>query len=100
MNAKASHRQRVANRWIACRSSRPEARYRVFCFPYAGGSDVIYRQWDEQLPEQFAVYPVQLPGRGWRISEPAFTSVPHLVANMAPELRPYLNKPFVLFGHS
>ena len=46
------------------------------------------------------VCPVQLPGRGSRITEPPFTEIGQLVQAAGPSLAPYLDKPFALFGHS
>jgi surfactin synthase thioesterase subunit len=41
-----------------------------------------------------------LPGRETRLREPAFTSMPELVAALDAALVPYLEGPFVIFGHS
>lgn len=73
---------------------------RLFCFPYAGGGDSVFRAWQKGLPEAIEVCPVQLPGRGARISEPPFTELSPLVRAAAQALAPHWDKPFALFGHS
>ena len=72
----------------------------MFCFPYAGGGASTYRGWGASLPNDLEVCPVQLPGRESRLREPAFTSIESMVPAAADALAPYLNLPFVLFGHS
>jgi medium-chain acyl-[acyl-carrier-protein] hydrolase len=86
--------------WLAHHRPLSRASLRLFCFPYAGGSAAIYRSWSESLPWQVEVCPVQLPGRGIRIREAAFTQMPDLVEDVAKDLSTYLDKPFAFFGHS
>jgi medium-chain acyl-[acyl-carrier-protein] hydrolase len=86
--------------WIVVTKPNPEASLRLFCFPYAGGTASIFRTWQSSLSSKIEVCSVQLPGRGRRVNEPAFTSVEALVQPLAQALLPYLDKPFVFFGHS
>ncbi len=72
----------------------------MFCFPYAGGGASIYRGWASSLPADVEVCPVQLPGRESRLREPPFNSSAPMVAALAEGLQPYLDMPFVFFGHS
>lgn len=88
------------SRWLARSGEKAKASIRVFCFPYAGGTTHTYRSWQGLLPESIDVAPVQLPGRGQRLSEPPFQRLPELVEVLAHELVPHLNKPFAFFGHS
>lgn len=46
------------------------------------------------------VCPVELPGRGKRITSAPFTRLQLLVQAIAIALLPYLDKPFAFFGHS
>ena len=73
---------------------------RLFCFPYAGGGDVIFRSWQRILPDTVEVCPVQLPGRGSRITEPPCTEINKLIRLTGEALALHLDKPFALFGHS
>src|SRR5262249_13687929 len=87
-------------RWLACARPRPQADIRLFCFPYAGGGASVFRGWADGLPASVEVCPVQLPGRGTRFREPAFTRLPPLIEALAESLRPHLDRPFAFFGHS
>ena len=78
----------------------PKASLRLFCFPYAGGGDSVFRSWQEKLPDTIEACPFQLPGRGSRIAEPPCTDLDQLVRSAGEAFAPYLDKPFALFGHS
>ena len=90
----------VLNSWMTCRKPIPQARLRLFCFPYAGGGVSIFRAWSDGLPADVEVCPVQLPGRGTRLMEPPFTRLSPLIQALAQALFPLLDKPFAFFGHS
>lgn len=92
--------ERVHSRWLANCRLRPDATVRLFCFPYAGGSAAIFRTWQDGLPESIEDFPVQLPGRGGRYSEPPFHHLEETVAALAQALSPFFDKPFAFFGHS
>lgn len=86
--------------WLSCYKTNPYAKLRLFCFPFAGGGSSIFRTWSQDLPNWIEVCPVQLPGRENRISEKPFDKMDPLVAFVAAGLKPYLDMPFVFFGHS
>ena len=86
--------------WVVGAKPNPDASLRLFCFPYAGGTAAIYRAWQSGLSSKVEVCPVQLPGRGRRLNEPAFTNVHALIQPLAQALLPYLGKQFAFFGHS
>jgi medium-chain acyl-[acyl-carrier-protein] hydrolase len=89
-----------AERWLAYREANPRARLRMFCFPYAGGGASAYRGWGASLPQEIEVCPVQLPGREGRLREPPFTRAEEMITAIADALTPWLDLPFVFFGHS
>jgi medium-chain acyl-[acyl-carrier-protein] hydrolase len=60
----------------------------------------MFRSWPDGLPGDVEVCPVQLPGRGTRMSEAPFTRISPLVEALAQSLAPLLDKPFAFFGHS
>lgn len=79
---------------------RRESRIHLFCFPYAGSSALIFREWQHELPDNIKVSPVELPGRGMRILEKPFTELLPLVEDLATALLSHFDRPFALFGHS
>lgn len=88
--------------WLTTRALNPRARLRLFCFPYAGGSAVIFRKWQDAFPSSTGVEvcPVQLPGRGSRMHEPPFLELLPLVEAIADAVHPHFDRPFAFFGHS
>jgi surfactin synthase thioesterase subunit len=86
--------------WLAFHQPNPRARLRLFCFPYAGGGALTYRNWSARLPAEVEVYCIQHPGQGRRHMEESFTRLPAMIESLAPALRPYLDRPFAFFGHS
>lgn len=90
----------TVNPWVVRLKRNPQARLRLFCFPYAGGGAHIFRGWPEHLPPFLEVCAVQPPGRGSRMRERPFTSLMPLVREAAEALLPCLDLPFAFFGHS
>ena len=88
------------NNWFLCFKPNPSASVRLFCFPYAGGMATLFRSWAQTLPNYIEVYAAQPPGRGGRISEPAFTHLGPMVESVGAAIKPHLDKPFAFFGHS
>lgn len=86
--------------WVTCPKPHPQARLRLFCFPYAGGGASLFRSWSETLPAQVEVCPVQLPGRENRFREARSTQLMPLVHVLGDVIQPYLTMPFAFFGHS
>jgi medium-chain acyl-[acyl-carrier-protein] hydrolase len=86
--------------WVVRHKPNREARLRLFCFPYAGGSASIYRTWPKDLSPDIEVCAVQLPGRGGRLLEEPFTDLSALVEALAEALLPQFEEPFAFFGHS
>jgi medium-chain acyl-[acyl-carrier-protein] hydrolase len=90
----------AASSWFRTNDAWSRDELRLFCFPYAGGGAVIYRNWAEHLPAGVRVVPVELPGRGARLREPSFVHVTPLCDALAEAMLPVLDIPFALFGHS
>ena len=86
--------------WIKVYDSRPSAKLRLYCLPYAGGGASLYRDWSKDLPEHVEVRAIQPPGREERLLEEPFDRVQALVHALAGVLEPELDRPYALFGHS
>ena len=87
--------------WIRPLRCVPEARFRLFCFPYAGGSAAVFRDWPEFFQPAIETCAIHLPGRGNRLCEkPHFRIGPVVKAVCATLQSEWSGKPFALFGHS
>jgi medium-chain acyl-[acyl-carrier-protein] hydrolase len=86
--------------WITRPKPRPQARLRLFCLPYAGSGATVFRSWVEALPPEIELCPIQLPGRESQLREAPYNRLRPLVEALSEALRPYLNLPFAVFGHS
>lgn len=89
--------------WLRRLKPNPQARLRLFCFHFAGGSASTFRTWPALLAErrpEIEVCAVQPPGRENRLKEKPFSQVSALVDALIAPLRPDLDRPFALFGHS
>ena len=91
---------RTASAWFQGSHTRGPIDLKLFCFPYAGGTASIYRNWADLLPPTVQVIPVELPGRGARLREPPFVSATALIDVLGEAIRPWLDTPFSFFGHS
>jgi surfactin synthase thioesterase subunit len=74
---------------------------KLFCFPYAGGSAMIYKKWRSLLRAQIEIIPVELAGRGKRIAEPLYPSLGAMVDDVYSIIEKQLHdSPYAIFGHS
>jgi len=85
--------------WLVRRAPRDDARVRLFCFPYAGGGPAVYNRWPESVSEWVDVVAINLPGRGQRIDEGHLESIAAAADAIVPQILPFLDRPFALFGH-
>lgn len=88
-----------SNRWFESLST-VRAPLRLFCFPYAGGSAHVFREWQRHLGPEIDVCLVHLPGRARRLSERPYTQVRPLVEDVAGAIRTEIRGPFAFYGHS
>ncbi|MFE7116239.1 thioesterase II family protein [Streptomyces sp. NPDC057654] len=87
-------------RWF--RRPRPggDPSLRLLCLPHAGGTASLYRAWTGPLPDWIEPVLVCPPGREERVDERGPDDVPALVAALADAVRPLLDRPWAVFGHS
>lgn len=77
------------------------SKIKLFCFPYAGGSAVIYLKWRQYLNKGIELIPIELAGRGKRIHEPLYTDVEAMINDVYEIVYPQIDEcQFALFGHS
>jgi pyochelin biosynthetic protein PchC len=84
---------------MRCVGENPGARYKLVCFPHAGGSAAFFQNWGEHLPYA-EVHGVCYPGRGERIDEEPPTDLRALAAEIADAVAAIADRPVALFGHS
>jgi medium-chain acyl-[acyl-carrier-protein] hydrolase len=90
----------VSDRWVSCPKPDSHSRIRLFCFPYAGAGSSLFNSWSRWLLPEIELYLVNLPGRDARIRETPYLKLKPMVDPLTQGLLPYLDKPFIFFGHS
>uniref|UniRef100_A0A7S0N7Z9 Thioesterase domain-containing protein n=1 Tax=Pyramimonas obovata TaxID=1411642 RepID=A0A7S0N7Z9_9CHLO len=78
----------------------PNARLRLFTFPYACGSFSSLLQCVKHLPDDVEVWLFEYPGHGSRHAEPPAESMQQIIDEEVQAILPLLDKPTVFFGHS
>lgn len=87
-------------------SSLPAARLsdhatlRMVCLPYAGGGSALFHRWRSALPPGIDLVPLTLPGHDGRLGESPRSDLCALARELADDLRPAIDRPYVLVGHS
>ncbi len=77
------------------------SKIKLFCFPYAGGSAMIYYKWKQYFNTEIEVIPIELAGRGKRIHEALYPDVEAMINDVYEIVYPQIDQsPFALFGHS
>ncbi len=87
-------------RWIRIFRTPYYTEQNLFCFHYAGGSNVMFNHWPSKLLPGIQLLAPQLPGRGVRIQETPITDIDELVEKLLDSMQPFLGRPLSLFGHS
>ena len=88
-------------RWVRTMKGRSDtASLRVFALPFVGGGASVFTPWPNHLPDTVEVMGIQYPGREDRIDEIPIDSMPAFVAELADAMLPYLDRSFVIYGHS
>ena len=81
----------------------PDARVRLFCLPFAGGSAAVFHGWGERLRPEIEVWAAQPRARGMRFREKPLASVAEMAEEYLEALRPGLQTPgrgYAFYGHS
>ena len=90
----------TASPWFFVPRPLPNARLRLLMLPHAGGSPPAFRGWDRRVPDGVELWLGHPPGRGARLREPPLARSELLVESLFSALRPHLDRPLVLMGHS
>lgn len=87
-------------RWFPFRRPQARASLRVVCFPHAGGGAATFNSWAARMPPHIELCAVDAPGRGSRWGDKRIDSATALIDALLPALRPLMDVPLALFGHS
>lgn len=87
----------TTSRWLL-RRPVPQSRGRIFCFPYSGIGASMFNKWPGSI-DGVEVCLIQFPARENRIREPHYQTYERLAEELVDALPPYLDRPFVFFGH-
>ncbi len=93
----------VANGWLVRRrrqATQSQVAQRIFCIHPVGAGASMFSYFIYQAPADTEVMAFQLPGRENRREEAAYTDMKQLIEEMGTAIQPYLDKPFVVIGHS
>lgn len=88
------------SKWFQVSRPKKEKDYRLFCFPYAGGSAAVYSTWNDFLPDNVELVAIQPPGRANRWSEKLHASVTEMVDDLVHAIPAWLDRPYMIYGHS
>lgn len=72
----------------------------LLCLPCAGASAGMYLRWRRLLPSWVRLVPVELPGRGTRMSDAFIENFEALVTHLCEEHERECDGLYALFGHS
>ncbi|MEU6883125.1 alpha/beta fold hydrolase [Streptomyces sp. NPDC046712] len=86
--------------WIRRFHPSADAPVRLVCFPHAGGSASFYFPVSRALAPDVDVITLQYPGRQDRRHEAGIGDLHDVADLLVGELRPWADRPLVLFGHS
>lgn len=88
-----------SGRWLVTMAPRAKPRFRLFCFPFAGGGSAAFQNWAAGMGPAIEVIAVEPPGRLARITETPVTEMDEFVDCVLDEMDDKLDVPFALFGH-
>lgn len=87
-------------KWFMIPERKSDAKFRLFCFPFAGSGPSVFFKWVNDIDSNIELVAVQLPGREKRLSEPVLYKMDSILEELVPAIIPLLGKPFFFFGHS
>ncbi|MFC8827451.1 thioesterase II family protein [Streptomyces sp. NPDC057137] len=85
---------------VTCPRPVPGAALRLFLFHHAGGSHLLYKDWEAELPADWEVCLLDAPGRGNLRDTPPIDNSVELVDFFSREILRWTSRPFAFFGHS
>jgi len=91
----------IEGKWLVrAKQTQQEVHQRVFCLHPVGAGASMFSHFIYNAPENTDVLAFQLPGRENRSDEEPYEDMLKLIPDLAQVIRPYLDKPFIIMGHS
>lgn len=90
----------TTSKWLTRFSKSPDAKFRLVCFPHAGGGAAAYYKLAKLMPDWLEVVAVVPPGREARIREAFAEGIPDMARGTVAALAELPPRPQVFFGHS
>ncbi|MFI9201165.1 thioesterase II family protein [Streptomyces sp. NPDC053048] len=88
------------DKWLRRHATKGPVTSRLVCLPHAGGTAGSFAGWAGRLPAGVELIAVQYPGRQDRLAEEPIRDMSEMADRVADALRPLLDVPMTLFGHS
>lgn len=74
---------------------------RLFCLPYAGGSEAIYYNWEKYLDSSIKLNTIELKGRGRRFNEIFYETLDEAVEDILRNIKDKIkDEEYAIYGHS
>ncbi len=86
--------------WFPPAAPGSGARFRLFCFPFAGAGASAFRGWAEAMPPGVLLAAARPPGRESRLAGAPLREMSALVGALGEAIQPLLDLPFAFYGHS
>ncbi len=86
--------------WLVSFAKKVTYKYRLFCFPHAGGGAQVFAKWQNYVPSNVEVIGVSLPGREAHFNKMVNGDWSVLLRGLLENITPALDRPFFFFGHS
>ncbi|MDP4143057.1 MAG: amino acid adenylation domain-containing protein [Bacillota bacterium] len=71
----------------------------LICVPYAGGSAIIYQPLASQMPENYALYSLEIPGHDFSRKDEELLSIKEIARRCVEEIKNSVQGPIALYGH-
>jgi surfactin synthase thioesterase subunit len=73
----------------------------LYCFPFAGGNSLSYREFQAHVADFIKVKPIDLPGHGKRARERLLTDLNTMSNDLLLQVQTEIkNQPYAIYGHS
>lgn len=73
---------------------------RLICCHHAGGSASYFYPWIKYFTGNIEILTIQLPGRGSSCNQTPMNTMEAVLKQLLKEFKDWIDKPFLLFGHS